>query len=179
MQQMAPRKTVVGPTGQSPIVTKTGRTDTTPRKTLVGSTARPPIKTVVGSTAAPPRKTLVGSTAAPPRKTTAANLGAGANQGSPAARINPGFAGNHNNAANPRFATRSLGRGDGNMGKSVAPMPPKASGPPNPVMTWDKPQNESSILAGGMGLTTKNMHPPRSRRRSGGSVQSGSAFYGE
>lgn len=178
MQQMAPRKTIVGPTGQSPIRTQTGRTDSTPRKTIVGPTARPPVKTVVGSTAAPPRKTIVGPTAAPPRKTTAANLGVGGNGGSPAARINPGFAGAPNNTANPRRITRSLGRGDGNLGVSAAPMPPPAQGPPNPVMT-PRGLPLSEIESGGMGQTNKNYNAPRSRRRSGGSIQRGSAFYGE
>lgn len=166
-----PRKTIVGPTGRTPIVTRTGRTNTTPMKTLVGPTSRPPVKTVVGNTAAPPPKTLVGSTAAPPLKTTPANLGKGG--------INPlgrGFDTRPNNAANPRFATRSLGRGDGNLGRSVAPMPPPAGGPPNPVLQNEDNDSNNEIVAGGMGPTAKRIGiAGRGRTRARRPV---SGFYG-
>lgn len=170
MQPMAPRKTIVNVGGEHARKTVTaGRTAAPPLKTVVGSTARPPIKTVVGRTAAPPRKTIVGSTAAPPRKTTPANLGKGSNGPRPRNELAA-----PNSAANVRFANPAS---KGNTGTRVAAMPPKASGPPNPVLTWEKPQGISGILAGGMGQTRQNMRPPRSRRNAGGSVQSG--FYGE
>lgn len=156
-----PIKTLVGSTGRGPIKTIAGtpRTDTRPLKTIVGSTARPPIKTKVGSTARPPLKTIVGSTAEPPRKTTPGNLGTGGINplGMDAADRGP------INAGNPQRISRSLGNGDGNPGRSVAPMPPPAQGPPNPTMDWAQPWNVSGIQDGAMGPAAKEMSvaPPR------------------
>lgn len=172
MQPMAPRKTIVGPTGRSPIKAVATPYNGGPRKTVVGSTAQPPRKTVVGSTAAPPRKTLVGSTAAPPRKTTPGNLGAGGN--SPLA-VRPEIA-QPNSASNLTLNSRSLGNRDANPGRSVTSVPARSSGPPNASMQWNKPQGESAIVAGGMGQTIKNMRPPRSRRSAGSKTNS--AFFG-
>jgi hypothetical protein len=42
-------------------------------------------------------------------------------------------------------------------------------------MTWDKPQNESDILAGGMGRTAMQSSAARSRKPRA----TRSAFYGE
>ena len=177
----APRKTVVGGIGATPIKTMTQRTDSTPRKHIVGSTARPPIKTTVGNLSAPRPKVIAGNLAAPPRKITPGNLGTGSNGVTrPAAMIHPGMQ-RPNSAANPRFATRSLGNGDGNLDRNVAggnaPMPGPAPGPPNAAMTWDKPQNESDILAGGMGPTAQRMGTaPRPKR---GRNFKPSQFFGE
>jgi hypothetical protein len=156
MQPMSPRKTIVGPTGQTPIKTTTGRTSPTPIKTVVGSTAQPPRKTLVGSTAAPPRKTLVGSTAAPPLKTTSANLGSGSNGPRPR-----GVLASPNSAASVNTNTRSLGRNDGNPQRSVAPMPAPVQGPPNPVQNWTKPQNASKIISGGASSSRMSRAPGR------------------
>jgi hypothetical protein len=147
--------------------------NTTPRKDIVGATGRPPIKTTVGSTAAPPRKTLVGSMAQPPRKTTPGNLGTGGTQplGMGAADRGP------INTPNPISGSRSIGDSDGNLGRSTSPMPKAASGPANPVLSWQKPSNADGIVAGGMGPTAKRMgRAPRPR--SARSV-SRSAFFGE
>jgi hypothetical protein len=171
MQQQAPRKTIVGPTGQTPIKTTTGRTNTTPIKTVVGSTARPPIKTVVGSTKQPPIKTVVGRTAAPPLKTTAANLGTGSNGPQGLGFDRP------NSSANVNTNTRSLGRGDGNPGRSVAPMPPPAQGAENPVLDHvGGPDGTSAIVSGGMGPTASRMsRQPRGSR----TPRARSQFFGE
>ena len=179
----SPRKTIVGGIGASPRKTlaQAPRTDSTPRKTIVGSTAQPLRKAMVGNLAASPRKTIVGSTVQPPRKTTPANLGMGSNGPTrPLAEIHPGFQ-NPNSTANPQFASRSRGNGDGNLDRNVAggnaPMPAPSPGPPNAAMTWDKPQNISDILAGGMGPAAKRMgkQSPRASR----APRKGSAFYGE
>jgi hypothetical protein len=168
-----PRKTTVGPLGRTPIVTRTGPMNTTPRKTIVGATARPPVKTMVGRTAAPPSKTLVGNMQRPPLKTTPANLGTGGMQplGMDVADEGP------INTPNPISGSRSIGDSDGNLGRSAAPMPRPANGPPNPVLGNDTPLNVSGIMAGGMGPAAKSMgRSPRPR--SGRSVRR-SAFFGE
>lgn len=166
--QEAPRKTVVGNTGRGPIKTiATSRSGMPPIKTVVGSTARPPIKTKVGNTGGPPRKTIVGSTAAPPLKTTPGNLGRGGISplGMEAADRGP------INAANPRTVARNLGGGDGNLGRSAAPMPPPAQGPPNPVMNYAQPWNSTGIEDGGMGPAAKTTAPvARPRGSMGGGV---------
>jgi hypothetical protein len=170
-----PKKTVVGPTGHSPIktVATTPRFGTTPRKDIVGSTARPLRKDVVGNLAAPRPKTIVGSTAAPPLKTTPANLGTGGKRPLGIAAADRGPI----NAGNPSTRSRSLGRGDGNLGRSVAPMPPPASGPPNPVLTYNKPLGLDAIQYGGMGATPKRMGRAPVPKR-GRSVRP-SQFFGE
>jgi hypothetical protein len=165
-----PRKTIVAPTGATPFKTVARPAGSTPRKTIVGATARPPIKTVVGSTAAPPPKTLVGSTAAPPLKTTPANLGKGSR-----GALGPGFTERPNSASNPRISSRSLGNSDGNPGRSVAPMPPRASGPPNPVLDSTENTRTDKILAGGMGPTAKTMGRARRGTRA---PRRPSMFYG-
>lgn len=172
MQQMAPRKTIVGPTGQTPIKTTTARTPSAPIKTVVGSTARPPIKTKVGSLGAPPIKTVVGSTGAPPLKTTANNLGVGSNGPRPR-----GVLASPNSSASVNTNTRSLGRNDGNPQRSVAPMPGPASGAENPVLDHDGDPGRTTIQSGGMGQTNMPMRP--SPRRSGGRPRGRSQFFGE
>jgi len=167
MQQMAPRKTITGPTGMTPRKTVGAPSTTTPRKVIVGSTAAPPRKTLVGNLAAPRPKTLVGNLLAPPRKTTAANLGAGSNGPRPRGELAA-----PNSAANVSFGQRSLGRSDGNLGRSVGSVPRTPSGPANPVMNWSKPQGTSKVMGGGMGEAAARMG--RSARRG-----ARSQFYGE
>lgn len=162
-----PRKIIVGPTGRTPIKTVAPRTGGAPVKTIVGSVSRPPIKTVVGSTAAPPPKTLIGSTAAPPRKTTPGNLGTGGKSA-----LGPGFSERPNSTASPRIESRSLGRGDGNMGRSVNNMPRRV-GPPNPVLDTVRSSGGSKIEAGGLGPAAKSMGRAPSR-----GSRARSAFYG-
>ena len=168
-----PRKTIVGPTGRAPIktVATSPRYQSAPRKTVVGSTAAPPRKTVVGSLAAPRPKVIVGSTAAPPKKTTPANLGVGSKRPLGMAAADEGPI----NAGNPSTRSPSLGRNDANPGRSVDGLG-KIVGPPNPTLTWEKPQGISGILAGGMGRTAKNIPGGRARppRRS----TMPSQFYG-
>lgn len=165
-QEAAPRKTVVGSTGRGPIKTiaQTPRYNSAPLKTVVGSTARPPVKTTVGNTAGPPRKTIVGSTAAAPLKTTPGNLGKGGigPLGMDAADRGP------INAANPSTLSRSLGNGDGNLGRSVGSVPAPAQGPPNPSMDWAQPWNTTGVQDGGMGPAAKSMAPPAPPRGIGG-----------
>jgi hypothetical protein len=171
MQPMAPRKTIVGPTGQTPIKTTTSPYSTTPVKTVVGSTARPPIKTKVGSLAAPPRKTVVGATAAPPLKTTASNLGVGSNGPRPR-----GVLASPNSSANVNLNTRSLGRNDGNPGRSVSSIPGPAQGAENPVLDHDGDPGRTTIQAGGMGPTASRMsRQPRGSR----APRTRSQFFGE
>ena len=149
------KKTVVGPTGHSPVKTvATPRTsDTRPIKTVVGSTAQPPVKARVGNLAAPPIKTIVGNTAAPRPKTTPANLGQGGinRLGMSVADRGP------INAANPNWVSRPLGNADANPGRSVNPMPPATPGPPNASLDWAHPWGFSAIQDGGMGPTAKRM----------------------
>lgn len=166
-----PRKTIVGPLGRSPIVTRTSRTATTPIKTLVGSTVRPPVKTQVGNLAAPRPKTLVGNLAAPPPKTTPANLGKGGTKplGMPAADRGA------IQTTNPISSSRSFGMSDGNPGRSVSPMPKPAGGPVNPTFDFKRALNDTSIQDGGMGPTAKRMGRAPSR----GSRTRRSAFFGE
>jgi hypothetical protein len=174
MQPMAPRKTIVGPRREeAPYKVVAQRTDSTPRKDVVGSTARPPIKTVVGSTAGPPRKTIVGSTAEPPRKTTPGNLGVGGKNplGMEAADRRP------LSSANPSIVSRNLGRGDGNLGRSVSSMPPRATGPENPTLSWERAERDDGIVAGGMGAAAKSMG--RAPRPRSGRNYKPSQFYGE
>jgi hypothetical protein len=168
-----PKKTIVGPTGRSPIKTVTSRTSTVPLKTEVGSTARPVRKDVVGNLAGPPRKTIVGNTAAPPPKTTPANLGTGSKRPLGMAVADEGPI----NAANPKTIMRPMGRNDGNMGRSVSPMPPPASGPPNPTLDYNRPLDFDSIQDGGMGPTAKRMGRAPAPR-SGRSFKP-SQFFGE
>jgi hypothetical protein len=176
MQPMAPRKTIVGPTGQTPIKTTTSRYSTTPVKTVVGSTARPPIKTTVGNLAAPPRKTVVGATAAPPLKTTASNLGVGSNGPRPR-----GVLASPNSSANVNLNTRSLGRNDGNPQRSVAPMPGPAQGAENPVLDHDGDPGRTGIQAGGMGPTANRMGTERPTRQDRARMprKPRSQFFGE
>jgi hypothetical protein len=164
-----PRKTIVGPTGATPFKTVAQSTGNAPIKTVVRAPARPPVKTVVGNLAAPRPKTLVGSTAAPPMKTTPGNLGKGG-----ISSLGAGFDQRPNNAANPSRVSRSLGNGDGNLGRSVAPMPKPAGGPPNPAMNWNESSGADAILPGGMGAAAKSMGRAPSRGR--GSRRG--AFYG-
>jgi len=184
MQPMAPRKTIVGPTGRTPIKASVGagtaRYDARPEKTIVGNTQRPPVKTVVGATARPPIKTLVGSTAAPPIKETPANLGRGGNGPRPGGELDRSPLA----STSPSLNTRSLGRGDGNPGRSVAPMPPPAGGPANPVMDFNPAEEsgDTSIQAGGMGQTNRltAMTRPRAMGRPARPRKGPrNAFYGE
>lgn len=150
------RKTIVGNTARTPIKTiATTRSGMPPIRTVVGNTKQPPIKTVVNQRTGPPKKTIVGSTAAPPKRTTPANLGRGGINplGMDAADRGP------INAANPSTISRNLGGGDGNLGRSVNPMPPPAQGPPNPSLDWAQPWNVSGIQDGGMGPAAKEMAP--------------------
>jgi hypothetical protein len=165
------RKTVVGPTGRSPIKTVAGSVPSTPVKTVTGAMSRSPVKTVVGSTAAPVRKTLVGATAAPPRKTMPGNLGTGGTSA-----LGPGFTEQHNNAASPRTPSRSLGRGDGNMGRSVGSGMRPSPGPPNASLQWNKSSGADDIVPGGMGAAAKSMGRAPVPRR--GSVRRNPMFGG-
>lgn len=171
----APRKTIVGATGRTPIktVATTPRYDSTPIKTVVGSTARAPIKSVVGARSPqPPPKVVAGPMGRPPLKTTRANLGTGGKNplGMAAADRGP------INSANPSTQSTSIGRNDGNPGRSVSGMGPIV-GPANPTLSWERPARISGVVAGGMGPTAKRMpggaaRPPRGSRRA-------SAFFGE
>lgn len=176
MQPQPPRKTIVGPTGRSPIkaVATTPRYNTAPLKTMVGSTAALPRKTVVGPTAAPRPKVIVGSTAAPPRKTMPGNLGVGGTNplGMPAADRGA------INAANMSTQSRSLGNRDANPGRSMDGLG-KIVGPPNPTMSWEKPQNASRIVAGGMGNGAVPKGLPAGRARAPRGSRKASAFFGE
>jgi hypothetical protein len=161
MNQIPPRKTVVGTLGRAPIKTIARRPGTTPMKTLVGPTARPPIKTMVGRTAAPPPKVIAPPLGAPPRKTTPGNLGVGGIQ-----PLGTGFDVGPNAAINPnRFAAR-MGNSDGNLGRSAAPMPRPAGGPPNPVLENTASSGDDQIVGGGMGPTAKTMGRAPGRGRS-------------
>lgn len=158
------RKTLVGATGRSPIKTiATARSGMPPIKTVVGNTKQPPIKTVVNQRTGPPKKTITGSTAAPPRRTTPGNLGTGGigPLGMDAADRGP------INAANPSTISRSLGTGDGNIGRSVGAMPPPSPGPANASLDWAQPWNTTGIQDGGMGPAAKQMAPPARPRGPG------------
>lgn len=179
-----PRRTIVGPTGRTPIRTVA----TSPRfqqqqPTLVGNTARPPIKsTGLYRDLPPPRVKVPGAptpSSRPPNKITRANLGTGG--------INPlGMSAADRgpiNSANPAWESTSIGRSDGNPGRSVAGMGPRV-GPPNPVMSWERPQGISAIVAGGLGPTPKrfgSVAPARGGPRGlrGVSRRGPSQFFGE
>jgi hypothetical protein len=181
MQQMPPRKTIVGPTGRTPIkpvvAGGTARYNARPNKDIVGNTQRPLVKDVVGNIQRPPIKTQVGSTAAPPLKTMPGSLGTGGNGPRPGGELDRSPLG----SASPSQNMRSLGRGDGNMGRSVPSMPGPANGPPNPVLDFSPQEasDDSSIQAGGMGQTRINLSKlrPAAQRRRPRAPRN--AFYGE
>ncbi len=171
---MQPNKTLVGMTGRSPIKAVAGSTLMPVRKMIAASTAMKPIKTVVAHGAVKASAFRVGNTAQPVRKAMPGSFG-----GSNGARPR-GVLAAPTSAARPTLGATPRGNSDGNVGKSVASMPPPANGPVNPVLEWSTASGDSSIQSGaGVGLGGKTAVSPKSFAGfNGRNLRKRNSFYG-